>query len=104
MSEGSLPVSAELRIDAMCQAFEAAWKAAGEADPRPRIEEYLGTTIQPERDALFGRSGSRRRRPGPRPTRPGGSWKRDGRRESGAVRSACSGGWRASASLPGGAG
>jgi WD40 repeat protein/tetratricopeptide (TPR) repeat protein len=54
MSERSLPVSAMFRIDAVCQAFEEAWQAAGEAGLRPRIEDYLGATIQPERDALLG--------------------------------------------------
>jgi hypothetical protein len=53
MPEGSLPLSVELRIDAVCQAFEEAWQAAGEAGTRPRIEDYLGATTQPERGALL---------------------------------------------------
>jgi serine/threonine protein kinase len=46
---GSLPLSAELRIDAVCAAFEAAWKAG---DP-PRIEDYLAEISASERPALL---------------------------------------------------
>jgi hypothetical protein len=41
LSEESLPLSQELRIDAVCRAFEAAWQAAGDGAPRPRIEDFL---------------------------------------------------------------
>jgi hypothetical protein len=43
MSEGSLPLPVQLRIDAVCHAFEAAWQAAGPDRARPRIEDYLAT-------------------------------------------------------------
>jgi hypothetical protein len=36
-SEESLPLSAEMRIDAVCQRFEAAWKAVPSGGPRPVI-------------------------------------------------------------------
>jgi serine/threonine protein kinase len=53
MAEESLPLSAELRIDAVCRSFEAAWQAAAAGGTRPRIEEYLGATAPPEREALL---------------------------------------------------
>jgi WD40 repeat protein/thiol-disulfide isomerase/thioredoxin len=37
----SWPLSLELRIDAVCRAFEAAWKGAGTSGTRPRLEDYL---------------------------------------------------------------
>jgi WD40 repeat protein/tetratricopeptide (TPR) repeat protein len=46
---GDLPLSAEQRINAVCNRFELAWKA----EPRPRIEDYLGDTPEPERSALL---------------------------------------------------
>jgi hypothetical protein len=45
----SLPLSADYRIDAVCQRFEDAWKAGG----RPRLEDFLGEGDGPERRALF---------------------------------------------------
>jgi hypothetical protein len=51
--EESLPVSVELRIDAVCQVFEAAWQAAGNGGIRPRIEDYLGAAAEPERGPLL---------------------------------------------------
>jgi hypothetical protein len=39
--EESWPLALELRIDAACQAFEAAWLAAARGGARPRIEDYL---------------------------------------------------------------
>jgi hypothetical protein len=53
MSEGSLPLSVELRVDAVCQAFEAAWKAAGDGGIRPRIEDYLGAAADEHRWPLL---------------------------------------------------
>jgi hypothetical protein len=47
-----LPVSLAQRIDKVCDRFEGAWKNAGSADRRPRIEDYLGDTPQPDRSAL----------------------------------------------------
>jgi hypothetical protein len=49
---GSLPLSAAQRVDAVCDRFEAAWKTAGAAGPRPRIEDYLGAAPEPEHSAL----------------------------------------------------
>jgi serine/threonine-protein kinase len=39
--EESLPLSRELRVDAVCRSFEAAWQAADGGGVRPRIEDYL---------------------------------------------------------------
>jgi serine/threonine protein kinase/class 3 adenylate cyclase len=47
-----LPPVAE-RVDKVCESFEAAWKTAGTIGQRPRIEDYLGTTTEPERSALL---------------------------------------------------
>jgi hypothetical protein len=41
LSTESLPLHLELRIDAVCRIFEAAWKAAANGNIRPRIEDYL---------------------------------------------------------------
>jgi serine/threonine-protein kinase len=49
----SLPLSLELRIDAVCRSFEAAWKAAGSGGTRPRIEDYLATASDAERWPLL---------------------------------------------------
>jgi hypothetical protein len=40
-------------IDRVGTRFEAAWKAARAGGPRPRIEDFLTTTPQPERTALL---------------------------------------------------
>src|SRR5262249_54670785 len=45
----SLPLSAEKRVDEVCDRFEAAWRAGR----KPRIEEYVITAPQPERAALL---------------------------------------------------
>lgn len=45
----ALPLAAKERIDKICLTFEDAWKA-GE---KPRVEQYLGDTAEPERTALF---------------------------------------------------
>jgi serine/threonine protein kinase len=49
MPEDSLPLTVQLRIDALCQDFESAWNG-GE---QPQIEAYLGDTPEPERAPLF---------------------------------------------------
>ena len=36
-----LPVAAALKIDAVCQRFEAAWKAAAPGRTQPQLEAYL---------------------------------------------------------------
>jgi serine/threonine-protein kinase len=51
--EESLPLSVELRIDAVCGRFEAAWQAVPSGGPRPAIEAYLGDTAEPQRAALL---------------------------------------------------
>jgi hypothetical protein len=52
-SEESLPLSAEMRIDAVCVRFEAAWKAVASGGARPAIEAYLGDAADAERAALL---------------------------------------------------
>jgi hypothetical protein len=55
MSQASSPrkssrsLSLNLRIDQACDRFELAWQAG----QRPRIEEYLGDTPEPERSVLL---------------------------------------------------
>src|SRR5262245_64497779 len=39
---GGEPLSQMLRIDQICDRFEAAWPAPGSRGPRPRIEDFLG--------------------------------------------------------------
>jgi serine/threonine protein kinase len=39
--EESWPLSLELRIEAVCRSFEAAWKVVGASGTRPRLEDYL---------------------------------------------------------------
>jgi tetratricopeptide (TPR) repeat protein/tRNA A-37 threonylcarbamoyl transferase component Bud32 len=51
--EDSLPLSAELRIDALCRSFEAAWKAVDTGDTRPRIENCLADVGEAERWPLL---------------------------------------------------
>jgi len=53
MPEETLPLSVELRLDAACNAFEAAWKAAAAGDGRPRIEHYLAAADEADRWPLF---------------------------------------------------
>jgi hypothetical protein len=52
-SQHRLPPSVGERLDRICDSFEAAWKTVESASQRPRIEEYLGTTPEPERSALL---------------------------------------------------
>jgi len=40
-NEESLPLSAEMRIDAVCVRFEAAWKAVANGGTRPAIGKSL---------------------------------------------------------------
>jgi serine/threonine protein kinase len=40
------------RLDIVCDRFEAAWKTAAATGQRPRIAEYLGDTLEPQRSAL----------------------------------------------------
>jgi hypothetical protein len=47
-----LPPDAVERIDEVSDRFEAAWKAGGQ----PRIEDYLGATAGPEREAAWASS------------------------------------------------
>jgi hypothetical protein len=42
-----------VRIDEVCDRFEAAWKAAATTGCRPRIEDYLETVLEDERPALL---------------------------------------------------
>jgi serine/threonine-protein kinase len=46
---GDLPLPAEQQVNAACESFELAWKEG----QRPRIEDYLGDTPEPERSALL---------------------------------------------------
>jgi hypothetical protein len=41
------------RVEAACDLFEAAWSAVPAGGPRPRIEEYLGDILEPERSLLL---------------------------------------------------
>jgi serine/threonine-protein kinase len=52
-SDDALRLSAEVRIDAVCGRFEAAWKAAETGGARPAIEAFLEGQAQPERAALL---------------------------------------------------
>jgi serine/threonine-protein kinase len=49
----SLPPSQAEHVDQVCDAFEAAWKAARSAGERPQIEQYWQGTLEPERSALL---------------------------------------------------
>ena len=66
--DGSLSPSMITRIDEACDRFEEAWKAG----LRPRIEEYLEVTPEPERSLLWHEllvlEIAYRRRQGERPT------------------------------------
>jgi hypothetical protein len=52
-SENSLPLSVELRIDAVCRRFEAAWQAVATGGARPRIKDYLPAVEEGERWPLL---------------------------------------------------
>jgi serine/threonine protein kinase len=52
-SQETLPPSLAERVDQICNRFEAAWKAAGTKEQRPRLEDYLGDTSGPELSALM---------------------------------------------------
>jgi hypothetical protein len=40
-------------VDEVCDRFEGAWATAGSDGQRPRIEDYLGDTPEPERTELL---------------------------------------------------
>src|SRR5215470_17105702 len=42
-----------IRLDEVCDQFEAAWKAAESTGQRPRLEDYLGDVPEPERAAVL---------------------------------------------------
>jgi hypothetical protein len=43
-----LTLSAEARVDQLCDDFETAWKGG----QQPRLEDYLDAVVGPEREAL----------------------------------------------------
>jgi tRNA A-37 threonylcarbamoyl transferase component Bud32 len=47
------PLAVLARVDQVCDRFEAAWPDPGRLAPRPRIEDYLGETPEPERSQLL---------------------------------------------------
>jgi tetratricopeptide (TPR) repeat protein/tRNA A-37 threonylcarbamoyl transferase component Bud32 len=47
------PLAILVRVDQICDRFEAAWPDPGQTAPRPRIEDYLGDTPEPERSQLL---------------------------------------------------
>jgi tRNA A-37 threonylcarbamoyl transferase component Bud32 len=49
----SLPGALARRVDQVCDRFEAAWKAAGCMEQRPRIEDYVRDVPEPEHSALL---------------------------------------------------
>jgi serine/threonine protein kinase len=49
----SWPLSLELRVEAVCRAFEAAWQAAGDGGHPPRIEDYLAAAGAADRWPLL---------------------------------------------------
>src|SRR5438093_12822537 len=52
VDEALSPLQA-VRLDQVCDRFEAAWKSAGSGGPPPRIEEFLADTREPERSLLL---------------------------------------------------
>ena len=48
-----VPVAVARHVDQVCDRFEAAWKAAGCTEQRPRIEDYLVDAPELERSALL---------------------------------------------------
>src|SRR5262245_25337646 len=51
--EESHSLERELRIDAVCQVFEGAWKAVAEGGTRPRIEDHIAAVAESERWPLL---------------------------------------------------
>jgi serine/threonine protein kinase len=47
------PLAVLARVDQVCDRFEAAWPDPGQQAPRPRIEDYVGDTPEPERSQLL---------------------------------------------------
>lgn len=52
-SDGTQPLPAAWRLDAICNRFEIAWKAARSDGTRPRIESYVNEAPEAERPALL---------------------------------------------------
>jgi eukaryotic-like serine/threonine-protein kinase len=52
-SPPTLPLSAALQVDSVCERFESAWKAANAGAERPKIETFLAGTDGPARAALI---------------------------------------------------
>src|SRR5262249_7881193 len=52
-SRDSLPLSLERRIDALCQRFERAWKAAAAGGGRVELAAYLAEVPEQARQALL---------------------------------------------------
>ena len=55
----SLPLSVELRVDAACRRFEAAWKAG----QRPRLEEFNAFAATFSADGKYLAAGTAQTRP-----------------------------------------
>ena len=51
--EAALPPDLAQRLDPVCDAFEAAWKAARCSGAHPRIEDFLGQVPAPARPLLL---------------------------------------------------
>src|SRR5262249_18785563 len=51
--DDSLPLSVELRIDALCQTFQAELKRDSKGGTPPRIEDLLDAVAEPERGPLL---------------------------------------------------
>jgi tRNA A-37 threonylcarbamoyl transferase component Bud32 len=52
LPDESLPLDLELRIDPVCQSFEAAWRVA-DGGPPPRIEDHLAAAAEEDRGPLL---------------------------------------------------
>jgi serine/threonine-protein kinase len=52
-AEAALPPDLARRLEAVCDAFEAAWRTARTSGPRPHIEDFLSEVREPERTALL---------------------------------------------------
>jgi hypothetical protein len=52
-AEIPLPLSMVVRIDQICDRFEAAWNTVAPGGPGPQIDDYLGDIPEPERGAVL---------------------------------------------------
>ena len=52
-AEIPLPLSMVVRIDQICDRFEAAWNTVAPGGPGPQIDDYLGDTPEPERGVVL---------------------------------------------------